>query len=170
MGDWHRGGGHTSRMRDCATSREGTIMANEELLAESIDVYIHFLKYLDEFVSRPAAEFQISFEQYLILHDVSRQQDLTLMTIAEDRKVTRSAISRQIRSLLNKNLILQSPDPHDRRKMNLSLTQKGQAAEQQITARVTKRFSTWIGEFGEEQAKQVIDFIREFGIKFANAD
>ncbi|HAT54185.1 MAG TPA: MarR family transcriptional regulator [Lactobacillus sp.] len=143
-------------------------MANEELLNESIDVYIHFLKYLDEFVSRPAAEYQISFEQYLILHDVSREKNLTLMEIAARRNVTRSAVSRQIRALLNKDLIKQVADSQDRRRMNLSLTPKGVQAESQISERVTHRFSVWINEFGEEQAKQVLGFIREFGNKFAD--
>lgn len=145
-------------------------MANEELLNESIDVYIHFLKYLDEFVSRPGAEYHISFEQYLILHDVSREKDLTLMEIASRRNVTRSAVSRQIRSLLLKELIQQVPDHDDRRRMNLSLKPKGKKAEAQISERVTHRFSAWINEFGEDQAKQVLSFIREFGNKFADTD
>ncbi|GEK29099.1 MarR family winged helix-turn-helix transcriptional regulator [Furfurilactobacillus siliginis] len=145
-------------------------MANEALLNESIDVYIHFLKYLDAFVSKPAAEYNISFEQYLILHDVSQEADLTLMEIASRRNVTRSAVSRQIRSLLSKQLIKQSPDRADRRRLKLSLTARGKTAEAQISERVTHRFSAWINEFGETQAKQVLTFIREFGTKFADED
>ncbi|GKT03411.1 MarR family winged helix-turn-helix transcriptional regulator [Furfurilactobacillus sp. WILCCON 0119] len=149
-------------------SQQKTGAINDDLLNESIDVYIHFLKYLDEFVSRPAEEYHISFEQYLILHDVSRETDLTLMEIAARRAVTRSAVSRQIRTLLGKGLIKQVADVNDRRRMNLSLTAKGEQAEHVISERVTRRFTSWINAFGEDQAKEVLKFIRAFGDRFAD--
>ena len=51
------------------------------------------IKYLDEFISQPASDYHLSFEQYLILHDIARRPDLTLVDIAANRHVTRSAIS-----------------------------------------------------------------------------
>ena len=84
-------------------------MAEQEqsLLDAFIDVYMSSLKYLDEFVSEPAKEFHLSFEQYLILREITRNHDVTLMDIASKRQVTRSAISRQIKVLLKQGYLRQ---------------------------------------------------------------
>ena len=49
-------------------------MENRDLLNEAIEVYTRFLKYLNEFVSEPAAGYELSFDQYLILSDVANEK------------------------------------------------------------------------------------------------
>ncbi|PWF99630.1 MarR family winged helix-turn-helix transcriptional regulator [Levilactobacillus bambusae] len=120
------------------------------------------LKYLDEFVSEPAREFQLSFEQYLILHTVAKQKHVTLMDIASERRVTRSAISRQIKVLLKRDYIYQLPDETDRRRLYLKLTASGRKAEEEITKRVHDLFASWIETFGEDKAEWVLQFIQDF--------
>lgn len=83
--------------------------SNADLLKEAIDVYLSSLKYLDNFVSEPATKYGLSFEQYLILHTIAEQDNVSLMDIASERRVTRSAISRQIKVLLQHDYIYQKP-------------------------------------------------------------
>ena len=97
-----------------------------QLLDDYIDAYISTLKYLDEVVSEPAAEYGLSFEQYLIMHAIAESyDDITLTDIVEKRKVTRAAISRQIKMLMKKEYVYQETDCHDRRRQILRLTNEG---------------------------------------------
>lgn len=135
---------------------------NNALLNEAIEVYLSSLKYLDNFVSEPAKKYGLSFEQYLILHTIATSDQVSLMDIANDRHVTRSAISRQIKVLLNHNYISQEPAKSDRRRLYLRLTPEGKEVEQQVTDVVANRFDNWINYYGEDRAHDIIDFIRDF--------
>ncbi|WP_137597815.1 MarR family winged helix-turn-helix transcriptional regulator [Paucilactobacillus kaifaensis] len=145
-------------------------MASEDLLNKAISLYMSTLKSLDSFISEPAAKYHLSFEQYLILHDVATQKKVMLMDIAETRQVTRSAISRQIKVLLRHKYIYQRADPHDRRRLFLHLTKTGKQVEAEISQNVTKRFSSWVDVFGEDKAQEILDFIEDFDRKIVKTD
>jgi len=134
----------------------------QPLLDAFIDVYMNSLKYLDEFVSEPAKEFHLSFEQYLILRDVTRNEHVTLMDIASKRQVTRSAISRQIKVLLKQGYLQQRPDENDRRRLYLLTTPEGTKAERVIRQRINKRFQGWVDVYGNDRARQILQFIQDF--------
>lgn len=138
---------------------------NEELLKESINVYLSSLKYLDNFISEPATQYGLSFEQYLILHTIVEKENVSLMDIATDRNVTRSAISRQIKVLLQHDYIYQEASQSDRRRLYLHLTPTGEKVEREIYALITERFDKWITHYGIDQANAVLDFIKEFASK-----
>lgn len=139
-------------------------MAEQEqpLLDAFIDVYMSSLKYLDEFISEPAKAFHLSFEQYLILREITQHQNVTLMDIAAQRQVTRSAISRQIRVLLRQGYLRQQPDENDRRRLYLLATPAGEQAERLIRQRINQRFQGWLDRYGEARAQELLNFIRDF--------
>ncbi|KRL95475.1 MarR family winged helix-turn-helix transcriptional regulator [Levilactobacillus hammesii] len=139
-------------------------MAEQEqsLLDAFIDVYMSSLKYLDEFVSEPAKEFHLSFEQYLILREITRNHDVTLMDIASKRQVTRSAISRQIKVLLKQGYLRQQSDENDRRRLYLIATDAGKRAERVIRQRINQRFQGWVDVYGNERAHDILEFIQDF--------
>ncbi|KRL64500.1 MAG: MarR family transcriptional regulator [Lentilactobacillus diolivorans] len=135
---------------------------NEELLKEAIDVYLSSLKYLDNFVSEPATKYGLSFEQYLILHTIAERDHVSLMDIASERKVTRSAISRQIKVLLQHDYIFQKPAESDRRRLYLHLTPSGEDVEKNVNDLITARFDNWIHRYGEDKVKEILNFIKDF--------
>lgn len=137
-------------------------MKRSQLLDEYIDVYIKSLKYLDSFVSEPAMKYKLSFEQYLILHDIAQQANVTLARIADKRGVTRSAISRQIKVLLKLDYIYQQRDEKDHRRQYLHLTPRGRQIEEVLADAANKRFGGWVDIFGEDRATDLLQFIREF--------
>jgi DNA-binding MarR family transcriptional regulator len=136
-----------------------------ELLTEYIDAYLTTLKYLDEVVSEPAEEFDLSFEQYLIMRSIAEHEGMTLTDFVEIRHVTRAAVSRQIKMLLKKGFIYQKVDDNDRRRQFLHLTTRGREVESVVRARVERRFDGWVEAFGEEKARIVLDFIHQFESK-----
>ncbi|MSE21588.1 MarR family transcriptional regulator, partial [Lactobacillus parabuchneri] len=131
-------------------------------LKEAIDVYLSSLKYLDNFVSEPATKYGLSFEQYLILHTIAEQDNVSLMDIASERRVTRSAISRQIKVLLQHDYIYQKPAESDRRRLYLHLTPTGKETEKKVNDLITARFDRWISRYGDEKVKAILQFIRVF--------
>lgn len=134
----------------------------QPLLDAFIDVYMSSLKYLDEFISEPAQAFHLSFEQYLILREITRNDHVTLMDIASKRQVTRSAISRQIKVLLKQGYLQQQPDENDRRRLYLLATPAGVKAERAIRDRINRRFQGWVDVYGNDRAHEILNFIRDF--------
>lgn len=137
-------------------------MAEDELLNQAIGIYMSSLKGLEHFVSQPAARYSLSFEQYLILQEVVRSPGIKLMDIAEKRRVTRSAVSRQLRVLIRNDYIKQEPDQADRRKVSLAATPVGRAVAIKIERRISERFAKWVAVFGEERGRLLLQLLDEF--------
>ncbi|MDM1555161.1 winged helix-turn-helix transcriptional regulator [Chryseobacterium indologenes] len=67
----------------------------------------------------------ITASHYNIIEFVLRKEHATGKAIATAFKVTPAAISKQLKVLINNGFIVQSQDKTDRRKFNLSATEKG---------------------------------------------
>lgn len=134
----------------------------EELLEKAINIYLTGLKGLESFISEPASEYELSFEQFLILKTIVEHPKIKLMDIAQQRQVTRSAVSRQLRTLLQHNYVQQEADPADRRRMFLVATADGQAAERKIWQNITQRFSNWVKIYGKERGDHFLNLFEDF--------
>ena len=97
----------------------------DQLLDKAINIYLTGLKGIESFISEPASEYNLSFEQFLILRKIINHPNIKLMDIAEQRQVTRSAVSRQLKVLFQQKYVEQKADPADRRRMFLVATKKG---------------------------------------------
>ncbi|MDO4902878.1 MAG: MarR family transcriptional regulator [Limosilactobacillus sp.] len=135
---------------------------SDRLLNQAIDVYLTGLRGLEAFVSEPSAVYSLSFGQYLILEMITNRPGVGLYDIAKERNVTRSAVTRQMKTLVDKGYVIQDPDPKDRRRQILVVTSKGKEVEQKITESVRKRFASWVKVYGAERGKQLLDLLTEF--------
>lgn len=135
------------------------------LVAKYINAYLSTIKYLNEMVAVPAAQYDLSFEQYLIMQGIAQHDGLTLTDIVAKRQVTRAAVSRQIRMLLRKQYIWQEEDVTDRRRMLLHLTKRGQEVERELTDRIECRFDSWLISLGEERATEILKYMIKFDEK-----
>lgn len=135
------------------------------LVAKYINAYLSTIKYLNEMVAVPAAQYGLSFEQYLIMQGIAQHDGLTLTDIVAKRQVTRAAVSRQIRMLLRKQYIWQEADVTDRRRMLLHLTKRGQEVERELTDRIECRFDSWLIPLGEERATEILKYMIKFDEK-----
>ncbi|ATF40683.1 MarR family transcriptional regulator [Weissella paramesenteroides] len=135
------------------------------LVAKYINAYLSTIKYLNEMVAVPAAQYDLSFEQYLIMQGIAQHDGLTLTDIVAKRQVTRAAVSRQIRMLLRKQYIWQEADVTDRRRMLLHLTKRGQEVERELTDRIECRFDSWLISLGEERATEILKYMIKFDEK-----
>lgn len=138
------------------------MVEDDQLLDQAVDVYVTGLKGLESFISEPSAKYSLSFEQYLILRSITKQPGIKLMDIASQRKVTRSAVSRQLKVLLVNDYVVQKRDPADRRRQALVVTPAGEKVEKQITANVRQRFRKWVQVYGSKRGKMLLDLLAEF--------
>lgn len=135
---------------------------SDDLLNQAIDIYLSALKGLERFVSQPAAQYSLSFEQYLILQEIVVKPGIKLMDIAYQRRVTRSAVSRQLRVLLNNNYVRQEQDQTDHRKVALVPTAAGQQVAVNIRNRIHQRFNRWVNIYGETRGRKLLRLLAEF--------
>ena len=97
-----------------------------KLLNDYFEAYQNTTKIMMDLVAWPLSQNKLSFEQFLILRRIATTDEVTLNDIAIQRQVTRSAISRQVKSLLMQHYVFQVPDPSDRRRLYLHLTERVQ--------------------------------------------
>jgi DNA-binding MarR family transcriptional regulator len=144
--------------------------AHDALLEAYIDVYMSGFKYISDLVSEPTKEFNLSFEQYLIMRDIAAGQQVAMSDIATKRGVTKAAISRQIRVMLEHHYIEQERDAADRRRLYLRLTPEGQKVALSINQAIHQRFHGWIALFGEEEAQELLRLMRKVSTKIIRKD
>ncbi|MFD1484178.1 MarR family winged helix-turn-helix transcriptional regulator [Lacticaseibacillus baoqingensis] len=145
-------------------------MADTDLLEAYIEVYFHAFKYVGELISEPMKADGISFEQFLIMRDLAAGHQLGLSEIAKKRGVTRAAISRQIKTLLEKETIVQERDAVDRRRLYLRLTPHGEEVTSRVNKVIHKRFYDWVSALGEKDAKELLRIMRKVGTNIIAKD
>ncbi|MGX7051174.1 MarR family winged helix-turn-helix transcriptional regulator [Leuconostoc palmae] len=136
-------------------------MTKIDLMNDFINVYMASLKHLEKLISQPTNVYGISFEQWLIMSAVAKNESkLTMTEIATDRNVTKGAVARQLKPLVALAYIEQIPDKKDRRRVLLSLTDKGKEVEKAITNRVVERFDKWLSVYGLEEGELLLNQLR----------
>jgi len=133
-----------------------------KLLNSYFEAYQDATKNMADLVAWPLSQNKLSFEQFLILRRITDSDQVTLNDIAVQRQVTRSAISRQVKALLTQHYVFQVPDPQDRRRLYLHLTERGQQVENIVNQAITKHFDTWVNQLGAEQIDQVKKMMEGF--------
>lgn len=142
--------------------------SDDQLLNDAINAYMGGLKGLEHFISEPSQQFHLSFEQFLILRDIISHPGIKLMHLAAAKGVSRSAVSRQLKTLLAANYVTQEPDPNDRRAQSLVATKAGVTAATRINAAMLARFTHWLDLYGRQRGSQLIDSLIDFGNEIVN--
>ncbi|MDK1740568.1 MarR family transcriptional regulator [Dellaglioa algida] len=140
-------------------------MTTTKLMEDYIDMYLGTFKYVEGFISQPTSEYNLSFEQFLILKDIQNTENISMVDIAKKRNVSRSAIARQLNVLKQLQYIYQEQDTIDRRRINLRLADQGAKVERVVTESIKKRFDTWVDVLGEGKVVDLLGLMREFGQK-----
>jgi len=141
------------------------VMNNVELnklLNDYFEAYQNTTKIMMDLVAQPLSQNKLSFEQFLILRRIAMTEQVTLNDIATQRQVTRSAISRQVKALLMQHYIFQVPDPQDRRRLYLHMTEHGQQIEQSVDQAITQHFNYWVSQLGAPKIDQVLKIMATF--------
>ncbi|MHC9532429.1 MarR family winged helix-turn-helix transcriptional regulator [Dellaglioa sp. BT-FLS60] len=140
-------------------------MTTSNLMEDYISMYLGTFKYVEGFISQPTGEYNLSFEQFLILKDIHNAENISMVDIAKKRNVSRSAIARQLNVLKQLKYIYQEQDTIDRRRINLRLSDQGAKVEHVVTESIKQRFDTWVDVLGETKVVELLSLMKEFGNK-----
>ncbi|WP_179394398.1 MarR family winged helix-turn-helix transcriptional regulator [Lacticaseibacillus absianus] len=140
-------------------------MDRDSLLAGFIDVYFGSIKNVETLISRPVAEYRLSFEQYQILHDIAHNQVTSLTEIVQRRGVTKPAIARQLGMLRSLGYVTQTVSPQDKRRHILMLTPAGRRAEKAAEQAAQAEFDRWIEVLGQAKLETLLNMLEEASTK-----
>ncbi len=73
------------------------------------------------------ADFGISPAQGIVLHTIANRSSLSITDIAEILRVSRSAVTQLVDSLVKSGFVSREANPKDRRTMIISLTEEGKS-------------------------------------------
>ncbi|MFO0781530.1 MAG: MarR family winged helix-turn-helix transcriptional regulator [Candidatus Saccharimonadales bacterium] len=98
----------------------------------------------------------IGLSQFKILMVVEWNPRVQQKTIADSLGQTEASISRQIKLLKSKGLLVTKPDPHNRRKHITAPTTLGMQITEAATAIMRRNFGPEYASLGEDQLMQLI--------------
>jgi|TARA_B100000315_G_scaffold260208_2_gene319978 DNA-binding MarR family transcriptional regulator len=107
-----------------------------------------FFSYRD-FIGEPDAilgDYDFGRAHHRVVHFVGRNPDITVSDLLGILKITKQSLSRVLSQLIREDFIRQEQGPKDRRQRLLSLTEKGYALEEKLSAhqrsRIAEAFET----------------------------
>lgn len=127
-------------------------LTEAELKKQFEELYMTMLKYMEDFVSLPTQRYHLSFEAFKVLELIGHGKEVTLMTLAEDMGVSKSAIARHVGTLLTEDYVIQKESPRDRRVKFITLTARGNRVRRNATDDLKQRFHRWVGFLGGKEA------------------
>jgi len=138
-------------------------MATTESFDTFLQDYVHISKFLNNRVTTILSPHHLTLDTFLIIHAIGNsKQPILLMEIANQRNVSRSAISRQISLLLDYNYICQKTNPNDRRKKGLLLTEEGHQLDDQLSHKMQLTLNQWRNQFGNQRVQTLLTLLRDF--------
>ena len=122
----------------------------EEDLRQGIELL--FYAYRD-FTGEPDAildKYGLGRAHHRAIYFVGRNPGITVTELLEILRITKQSLSRVLGHLVDNDFILQRADPADRRRKQLTLSEKGKALEHELTSTQMERFARAYREAGTE--------------------
>jgi len=122
----------------------------EEDLRQGIELL--FYAYRD-FTGEPDAildKYGLGRAHHRAIYFVGRNPGITVSELLEILRITKQSLSRVLGHLLDHDFIHQRADPADRRRKQLTLSEKGKSLEHELTSTQMERFARAYRDAGEE--------------------
>lgn len=103
---------------------------------------------------------EVTTMQSHILYEVSRQTDPSMQDVAGALGLDITTFSRQIKTLVEKDLIKKTPHPNDNRVNILSLTSKGKTVEENINNEMNNYLNQILSHLSDYEKESVVRSIK----------
>jgi DNA-binding MarR family transcriptional regulator len=127
-----------------------TTPLREEDLRQGIELL--FYAYRD-FTGEPDIildKYDLGRAHHRVIYFVGRNPMITVTELLDILRITKQSLSRVLSHLLETNFINQRADPADRRRKQLTLSDKGKALEHELTSTQINRFAHAYREAGAD--------------------
>jgi len=109
--------------------------------------------------------FNMTSEQFHTLRRISLGID-SVSRLAVDKYISRSAVSRAVDMLVQKQLVQRMEDPDDRRRLQLKLTDKGQAALETTNKQVHEWLADNFNTLDDNDLLRMLESLEKLGQAF----
>ena len=137
-------------MTDLKSSSVNPLFLREEDLRQGIEML--FYAYRD-FTSEPdamLARYGFGRAHHRAIYFIGRNPGTSVTELLDILKITKQSLSRVLGTLIEEGFVDQRPDPTDRRRKQLRLTEKGAALERDLSNSQMARFARAYREAGAE--------------------
>lgn len=139
------------------------IVSNEIVMEEFQRSYLFQRKFLRTYANSPKKKYGITFDEYLIIHDISTAiNGLSSVELANRHQVSKPAMTRLLNGLIDKKMISFDSSDRDQRRKIWSVTELGSSAETDITKNELANVQEWIEQVGLSRIQQFFSFLDEF--------
>jgi len=136
-------------MVDLKSSADPTLLREEDL-RQGIELL--FYAYRD-FTGEPDAildKYGLGRAHHRVIYFVGRNPGITVSELLEILRITKQSLARVLGHLLEHDFINQRADPADRRRKQLTLSEKGKSLEHELTSTQLQRFARAYRDAGPE--------------------
>jgi DNA-binding MarR family transcriptional regulator len=146
-----------SRQEDVRNKEKGAA-ANDQENASKVAVLITRLqKYLGLYIKPVTSQLGFSREhEYNFLYQISRMDKPTKNNLSKENMVEFSTGRDVIRRLIDRKLIIEKPDPADKRAMLLTLTSLGKKTIEKSYEQISVSFTDFLGDLSLKEQAQLI--------------
>lgn len=116
----------------------------------------HAASRLGRTVNRALADSDLTPAGYRLLSNLTTGGQSAATTLADSLLVSRPTVTATIDWLEERAFVVRSPDPTDRRKVNISVTRKGELALADADDRVARRLGEVLSQLSSHQARTIV--------------
>ena|SRR5690606_27882837 len=107
------------------------------------------------------AQCGLSEQQWRVIRTLAEADNLDAHEVAERACVLGPSLSRIIKTLQARRLVLRRTDPEDRRRVMLSLTPAGVDLIAQLTHQGSASYADFVREFGADRIDKLLDMLND---------
>lgn len=131
---------------------------------EFFDLYINIYRPYIGKANQILSVYSLSSAQWLILKDIARHRETTLVDVSRRRQIEKSTANKVITYLLELELIESTPGTDDRRRKNLSMSASGESLFKEVRARMVDMQREVLKDFDSKEVDTMIKMLRRINI------
>ena len=142
-------------------NKEGHLDENDRGNATRVAILITRLqKYLGLYIKPAINRLGFNREhEYNFLYQVSRMDKPTKNSLSKENMVEFSTGRDVIRRLIDRKLLMEKPDPDDKRAMLLTLTSLGKKTLEKSYEQISESFTDFLGDLNSKEQSQLISLL-----------
>lgn len=130
---------------------------------ESINDYLaHLVAQANRRLNKALSAEGVPLDQWRILRVLSESGGMTMRALADAVTLNRPTMTKIVDKLVTDGLAYRVPDPEDRRKVRIFLSDQGKALYRQQNELVTSHQATVEDSYGSEETQQLKDMLETF--------
>jgi DNA-binding MarR family transcriptional regulator len=140
-------------MADISTRKVNPLFLREEELRQGIELLFYAYRDFTAIADQMLEQYNFGRAHHRVIYFVSRNPGITVSDLLSILKITKQSLSRVLGQLVREGFIEQRTGLQDRRQRLLTLTEKGEALERELTEKQRALIAAAYREAGAESVE-----------------